>query len=115
MCSLAPALRARLPGCPPPLEADRETRSERLRAAVISWISGLSQRAPVVIVLDDLHRAGAGLLRLLGLLMTDDDPKRVLVLATARTSPPDDTHASRPTPAARSTGSTWSTTSTWPD
>src|SRR5262249_26257015 len=47
-------------------------------------------RAPIVVILDDLHRAGAGLLRLLGLLMTDDEPKRVLVVVTARTSPPGD-------------------------
>jgi DNA-binding SARP family transcriptional activator/tetratricopeptide (TPR) repeat protein len=81
---LAPALRRRFPDLPPALDADDATRSARLRAAIASWIAGLSQRAPVLLVVDDLHRAGPALLLLLGALLVDGEPKRVLVLATAR-------------------------------
>ncbi|HEV7526629.1 MAG TPA: AAA family ATPase, partial [Acidimicrobiia bacterium] len=84
LAEVVPALRRRLPGLPPALDADDETRVARLRSAVVSWISGLSQRAPVLLLLDDIHRAGPALLGLLGALLVDDEPKRVLVLATAR-------------------------------
>ncbi|HEV7527135.1 MAG TPA: BTAD domain-containing putative transcriptional regulator, partial [Acidimicrobiia bacterium] len=46
LAEIVPALRRRLPGLPLALDADHETRVARLRAAVVSWISGLSQRAP---------------------------------------------------------------------
>ncbi len=86
LAEIVPALRRRLPDLPPALDADDETRASRLRAAVVSWISGLSQRAPVMLLLDDLHRAGPTLLFLLGALLVDEEPKRVLVIATARSA-----------------------------
>ena len=89
VAELVPALRRRLPGLPAPLDADDETRAERIRAAVVSWIAHLSQRAPVLLLLDDIHRAGPALLLLLGALLVDDDPKRVLVVATARSGAAD--------------------------
>ncbi len=84
VAELVPALRRRLPDLPPALDADAETRAARVRAAVVSWMSALSQRVPVVLMLDDLHRAGPALLMLIGALLVHDEPKRVLVLATAR-------------------------------
>jgi len=44
----------------------------------------MSQRAPVLLLVDDLHRSGPALLLLIGSLLVSDDPKRVFVLATAR-------------------------------
>ena len=44
----------------------------------------LSQRAPVLLLVDDIHRAGAALLLLVGAALVDEEPKRVLVVATAR-------------------------------
>jgi hypothetical protein len=38
----------------------------------------------VVLMLDDLHRAGPALLMLIGAVLVHEEPKRVLVLATAR-------------------------------
>ena len=84
VADIAPALRRRLPDLPPALEADDETRAARVRDAIVSWIGALSQRAPVMLLLDDVHRAGTALLLLLGALFVDQEPKRVLVLATAR-------------------------------
>src|SRR5262249_25175223 len=65
----------------------------RERDAVVSWMAAMSQRAPVLLILDDLHRAGPALLMLVGGLFTTDDPIRVLVLATARCSAAE--HSSR--------------------
>ncbi|MCU1465198.1 MAG: transcriptional regulator, putative ATPase, winged helix family, partial [Actinomycetia bacterium] len=84
IAELVPSLRRRLPDLPAALDADDETRAARLRAAVVSWIGALSQRAPVLLMLDDLHRAGPALLLLIGAVLVDEEPKRVLVLATAR-------------------------------
>ncbi|MDQ1434090.1 MAG: hypothetical protein QOF59_906, partial [Actinomycetota bacterium] len=84
IAELVPSLRRRLPDLPPALDADDETRAARLRAAVVSWIGALSQRAPVLLMLDDVHRAGPALLLLIGAVLADEEPKRVLVLATAR-------------------------------
>ncbi len=86
LAEMVPSLRTRLPDLPPALAADDESRTARRRAAVVSWISGLSHRAPVLLLIDDLHRAGPALLVFLGALLADTEPKRVLVLATARSA-----------------------------
>jgi DNA-binding SARP family transcriptional activator len=86
LAEMVPALRGRLPDLPPALDADDETRAIRMREAVVSWIGALSQRAPVLLLLDDVHRAGPALLVLLGALMVAEKPSRVLVLATARSA-----------------------------
>jgi predicted ATPase len=86
VADLVPALRRRFPELPRPDEGnDGEDRAARARDALVSWIAGMSQRAPIVLILDDVHRAGPQLLLLLGALLAGDDPIRVLVLATART------------------------------
>ncbi len=86
LAEIVPALRRRLPDLPPALEADDETRAARMRIAVVSWIGALSQRAPVLLLVDDVHRAGPALLMLLGALMVAEEPSRVLVIATARSA-----------------------------
>jgi len=89
LAAVVPALRQRLPDLPPPLDGDEEIRAARLRAAVVSWISALSQRAPVFLLVDDIDRAGAALLLLVGAALVDDEPKRVLLVATARSDSAD--------------------------
>jgi hypothetical protein len=84
VAALVPALRRRLPDLPPALEGNDKERSDRARDALVSWMAGMSQRAAVLLILDDVHRAGPELLFLLGALLTGDDQVRVLVLATAR-------------------------------
>src|SRR5262249_46248655 len=66
VAALVPALRRRLPGLPPAFEGDHEARAVRERDAVVSWMAAMSQRAPVLLILDDLHRAGPALLMLVG-------------------------------------------------
>lgn len=84
VAALVPALRRRLPDLPPALEGDDEARATREREALISWMGGMAQRAPIVLILDNVNRAGPELLFLLGGLLTRAEPLRVLVLATAR-------------------------------
>jgi DNA-binding SARP family transcriptional activator len=89
VAELVPALRRRLPDLPAPFEGDDETRAARERDALVSWMAGMSQRAPVILILDDLQRAGPSLLFFVGALVATDEPIRVLVLATARCGAPE--------------------------
>jgi DNA-binding SARP family transcriptional activator len=89
LAELVPPLRRRLPHLPAASEGDDETRTARTREALASWMAAMSQRAPVILILDDLHRAGPGLLFFIGELARTDEPIRVLVLATARCGSPD--------------------------
>ena len=100
VAEMVPTLRRRLPDLPSPLEADDELRAARLRAGLASWLGALSKRTPVVLLLDDVHRAGPALLLFLGALLGDEAPQRVLVLATARSGLAD--HSSRLEQLARS-------------
>ena len=89
LAAIVPRLRDRLPDLGTPIEGDALLRSEQLRRSLGSCITALSRRAPILLVLDDLHRAGPDLLMLLGHLMKTDSEPRVAVLATARTTAPD--------------------------
>ena len=60
-------------------------RAACLRESLASWIGALSERAPVVLLIDDLQRAGPALFKFLGLLFAQERHGRLLVLATART------------------------------
>ena len=48
------------------------------------WVAALSAKAPVVLVIDDIDRAGPTLLHLIGHLSAIDRTKRVLVVASTR-------------------------------
>ena len=89
LASIAPKLRDRLPDLGPPIEADPLLQAEQLRRSLVSCVSALSRRSPILLLLDDLHRAGPELLLLLGHLLVADSKPRVGVLATARTTAPD--------------------------
>jgi DNA-binding SARP family transcriptional activator len=89
VAELVPALRRRLPHLPAGFEGDDDARAARERDALVSWMAGMSQRAPLILILDDLHRAGPELLFFIGALPASEEPIRVLVLATARCDAPD--------------------------
>jgi Arc/MetJ family transcription regulator len=86
-----PALHDRLAGIVPALESgDGDSgRGQRLVSSVEHCLNALSRRAPVVLLLDDIHRSGAALLFLLGRAMVVNEQQRILVLATARSQSPD--------------------------
>ena len=56
-------------------------RDEDLLAGGGRWIAALSAKAPVVLLVDDLDVAGAGLLHVIWQLAMLSSPKRVLVVA----------------------------------
>ena len=49
---------------------------------VAPWIAGLSGKAPVIVVIDDLDNAGASVLHAIGQLASLSTPKRVLVIGS---------------------------------
>jgi predicted ATPase len=83
LAAVVPALRERFPDLVP-LDGDVAGRGPAFARSVASCLMALSRRAPIVILLDDLHRAGAPLLILLGRLMVVEEQQRILILATSR-------------------------------
>ena len=56
-----------------------------LLAQAPPWIAALSAKAPVVVLVDDIDRAGPTLLHVIGRLASMKQPRRVLVVASAGT------------------------------
>jgi DNA-binding SARP family transcriptional activator len=83
MAAVVPALADRLPDLRP-AGGWPEIDDERLSAAVISCVRALSARAPILLLFDDLHRAGTPILLLLGRLLTIPGTDRIVVLASSR-------------------------------
>ncbi|HVJ95383.1 MAG TPA: BTAD domain-containing putative transcriptional regulator [Acidimicrobiia bacterium] len=84
IANAVPAIARRLPSLVNDEIVDDETKSERLRESLTSWVVAMSQRAPLVLLIDDIDRAGAALFYFLGRLFARPDHQRTLVLATAR-------------------------------
>lgn len=72
---------------PAPLEPEQDR--VRLLDAVAGFFVALSAAAPVVLVLEDLHWADAGVIAMLRQLLRRPDADRVLVLGTHRDAPLD--------------------------
>jgi len=62
---LAPVLRSRLPDLPVPVPLQPDEERWRLLDALTQFLLTASQRAPIVLVLDDLHWADAGTVAML--------------------------------------------------
>ncbi|HEY3239345.1 MAG TPA: AAA family ATPase [Acidimicrobiia bacterium] len=93
---LLPALPARVPGLGEPLRAEPEVERYRLLEAVREFLRGISQSAPILLLLDDLHWAGKPTLLLLRHLLRAGGVNRLLAVATYR-----DTDVSRTSPLAQ--------------
>jgi DNA-binding SARP family transcriptional activator len=78
-----------------PGDPDESGARHRLFDGIDSAIAGLAARAPVVLLLDDLHWADRGTLLLTSFLIRSSSPGPILVLATYR-----DTELSRDNPLA---------------
>jgi class 3 adenylate cyclase len=83
---VVPALATRVADLPPSRATDAETERFLLFASVVGLLSTLSERHPVVLVLDDLQWADKGSLLLLGHLAATDIAANVLVVGTFRDS-----------------------------
>src|ERR1700693_3077032 len=79
-----PDLPARVAGLPAPINAEPETERHRLHTAVSDLLAGAGRRAPMLVVLEDLHWADLPTLLLLRHLARGASDARVLVLATFR-------------------------------
>ena len=93
IAAVVPRVARRLGEDVTPLPGDTPERADRLRDGVSAWIMAISHRAPVLLLLDNLERAGPGLLLFLTRLFERDNSQRVLVLATSRSRGPD--HAAK--------------------
>jgi class 3 adenylate cyclase/tetratricopeptide (TPR) repeat protein len=83
---LVPALASRLPDLPPSTATDADTERYLLFGSVVGLLATVSQRQPVVLVLDDLQWADKGSLLLLRHVVSAENPMRVLVFGTYRDS-----------------------------
>jgi class 3 adenylate cyclase/tetratricopeptide (TPR) repeat protein len=95
LARLVPELARRLPDVPAPQVAEAETERFLLFEAVTGLLAGASRESPIVLLLDDLHWAGAPELLLLKHLVRSAEPMRLLVIGTYR-----DTELSRIHPLA---------------
>lgn len=81
---LVPELADKVPGLPPPLDADPETERYRAFDAVASWLSDVAADRPVLLVLDDLHWAAKPNLLLLRHVVRSPSLARLLIVGTYR-------------------------------
>jgi DNA-binding CsgD family transcriptional regulator len=81
---LLPDLAGQVAELVPPLEADPDTVRQRLHVAVTDLLVSLGRRAPVLVVLEDVHWADPGSLHLLRHLARSGAQARLLLLVTYR-------------------------------
>jgi predicted ATPase len=96
LARLVPELARRVADLPAPQEAAAETERFLLFEAVTGLLAAASQERPLVLVLDDLHWAGAPELLLLKHLVRSAEPMRLLVIGTYRDTELSRTHPLTP-------------------
>jgi tetratricopeptide (TPR) repeat protein len=89
---LSPALRLRYPDLPPNPALDPKAEQLRLFENVAAFCAALSERAPLLLVLEDAHWADSGSLSLLRHLARRTRRQRVMIVATYREVELDATH-----------------------
>jgi predicted ATPase len=87
-----PALRDLFPGLPPLPETESDEGRYRLFEAMAGFLSGVSERLPLMVVLDDLHWADHATLQMLTHIAREIARSRILVLGTYRDTELDRTH-----------------------
>ena len=90
---LLPQLERMLPGLPRPASADPETERYLLFSAVDRVLANAAQRAPLLLLLDDVHWAGRQTLELLRHLVRSGSAARLMVVVTFRDGAADLTDA----------------------
>ena len=86
---LVPEVGEEIHGLAPPLRSDPETERYRLFDAVAAWLGAVSETAPVLFVVEDLHWATKPTLLLLSHLLRSDEDLHLLLLTTFRDTPLD--------------------------
>jgi class 3 adenylate cyclase/tetratricopeptide (TPR) repeat protein len=92
LAQLVPALRKVLPDLPEPVSLQPDEERFRLFDAVTQLFVARSERAPLVLVLDDLHWADKGTVAMLRHLARFASRHRILVLGTYRDAEVDRAH-----------------------
>ena len=87
LARLVPELRRRVPDLPQAPAGEAEGERYRLFEAVVGLLTAISARAPIMLVLDDLHWAGRPTLLLLRHLARAPEPAHLLILVAYRTEP----------------------------
>ena len=93
------AVRARLPGLPPPPRLDAEEARFRLFESLAKFLTNAAARHPLLLVLDDLHWADPGSLLVLQFLAREMADARLVVIGTYR-----DAEVQRPHPLFQTLG-----------
>lgn len=81
---LLPDLPGRIGPLPRPDPGDGDTERHRLHTAVVDLLAGVSEDAPVLLVLEDVHWADAPTLQLMRHLLRSAAEARLLLVATFR-------------------------------
>ncbi len=84
LLTLAPSLRLQFPDVPANPSLDPQSEQQRLFENVVACCHSLSERAPLLLVLEDAHWADSGSLALLRHLARRTRRHRVLIVATYR-------------------------------
>lgn len=84
LARLVPDLGARLGLSEPGLRADPESERFLLFESVAGWLDAIARRAPVLLVLDDVHWADSSTLQLVGFLARRLGERRLAVVGTYR-------------------------------
>jgi tetratricopeptide (TPR) repeat protein len=85
LARLVPELRRRAPDLPQAPAGETEGERYRLFEAVVGLLTAISGRAPILLVLDDLHWADRPTLLLLRHLARAPEPARLMILVAYRT------------------------------
>jgi ABC-type oligopeptide transport system substrate-binding subunit/tetratricopeptide (TPR) repeat protein len=94
LLTLAPALRLRYPNIKPePTLNDPKAEQQRMFENLAICFAALSHRAPLLLVLEDVHWADSGTLSLLRHLARHTRQRRVMIAATSRDVEPDQAQA----------------------
>jgi predicted ATPase len=84
LLTLAPELRPHYPDVPANPSLDSQAEQHRLYENVVAFFAALSERAPLMLVLEDVHWADSGTLALLRHLARRTRRGRLLIVATYR-------------------------------
>jgi predicted ATPase len=95
LITLAPELRLHYPGVQPNPLLDPESEQQRLFENMVAFCRALSERAPLLLVLEDAHWADSGTLSLLRHLARRTGRQRLMLAATYREVELDETRPFR--------------------
>jgi len=95
VADIVPELRSYVPGIPPALRLDAEGERDRLCDAFAQLLTALGRPRPVLLILEDLHRAGTATIEALAGILPRLSRASILVVVTYRPEGAGRTHPLR--------------------